>query len=181
VKSLLRMALVWRVARRPDLVYKKVDSVLRGWVRPELEELLGGLGWARALIVPANPGLGRVISPDASGDQRQAQRVRRAGLRRGDGDFGRRQGTAPIVVPLVYIRTLCYQMLYQYPVVADDRLQQGGAAVCIHAVDLCAKTDQQSDDIPVNQVVGHGVFQQRIGIVGGALFDQKPLGPGQFF
>jgi uncharacterized protein YgbK (DUF1537 family) len=56
-----RSAAAWLAARRADLVYRKVDSVLRGWVRPELEELLAGLGWGRALIVPANPGLGRVI------------------------------------------------------------------------------------------------------------------------
>jgi uncharacterized protein YgbK (DUF1537 family) len=48
-------------ARRADLVYKKIDSVLRGWVRAEIEELLERLGWTRAVIVPANPGLGRVI------------------------------------------------------------------------------------------------------------------------
>jgi uncharacterized protein YgbK (DUF1537 family) len=56
-----RRAGEWLAARGPDLVYKKVDSVLRGWVRAELEELLEALGWARAVIVPANPGLGRVI------------------------------------------------------------------------------------------------------------------------
>jgi uncharacterized protein YgbK (DUF1537 family) len=48
-------------ARRPSLVYKKVDSVLRGWARAETEALLEGLGWSRAILVPANPGLGRVI------------------------------------------------------------------------------------------------------------------------
>ena len=51
----------WLDTQRPTLVYKKVDSVLRGWVRPELEELLERLGWTRAVLVPANPGLGRVI------------------------------------------------------------------------------------------------------------------------
>jgi uncharacterized protein YgbK (DUF1537 family) len=56
-----RAAGAWLAARHPDLVYKKVDSVLRGWVRAELEELLTSLGWERALLLPANPGLGRVV------------------------------------------------------------------------------------------------------------------------
>jgi uncharacterized protein YgbK (DUF1537 family) len=56
-----RAAGAWLAAQRPDLVYKKVDSVLRGWVRAELEELLTSLGWERALLLPANPGLGRVV------------------------------------------------------------------------------------------------------------------------
>ena len=56
-----RAAGAWLAARCPDLVYKKVDSVLRGWVRAELEELLASLGWDRAVLLPANPGLGRVI------------------------------------------------------------------------------------------------------------------------
>jgi uncharacterized protein YgbK (DUF1537 family) len=43
-------------------VYKKVDSVLRGPVAAELGALLEAMGFARALLVPANPGLGRVIS-----------------------------------------------------------------------------------------------------------------------
>lgn len=51
----------WLAALRPELAYKKVDSVLRGCVRAEIEELLASLGWERALVVPANPGLGRVV------------------------------------------------------------------------------------------------------------------------
>jgi uncharacterized protein YgbK (DUF1537 family) len=43
-------------------VYKKVDSVLRGPVIAELGALLDALGLERCLLVPANPGLGRVIS-----------------------------------------------------------------------------------------------------------------------
>lgn len=43
-------------------VYKKVDSVLRGPVAAELGALLDALGFERCLLVPANPGLGRVIS-----------------------------------------------------------------------------------------------------------------------
>ena len=45
-----------------DAVYKKVDSVLRGPVAAELGALLDALPYERCLLVPANPGLGRVIS-----------------------------------------------------------------------------------------------------------------------
>jgi uncharacterized protein YgbK (DUF1537 family) len=42
-------------------IYKKVDSVLRGQVLAELEAIMIQLGLERALLVPANPSLGRVI------------------------------------------------------------------------------------------------------------------------
>ena len=42
-------------------VYKKVDSVLRGQVIPELEAMMRQLGATRALLAPANPSLGRTI------------------------------------------------------------------------------------------------------------------------
>jgi uncharacterized protein YgbK (DUF1537 family) len=42
-------------------IYKKVDSVLRGHVITELEALMKELGLNLALLVPANPLLGRVI------------------------------------------------------------------------------------------------------------------------
>jgi uncharacterized protein YgbK (DUF1537 family) len=42
-------------------VYKKVDSVLRGQVAAELAAWLEVAGQRRVLLVPANPGLGRVI------------------------------------------------------------------------------------------------------------------------
>jgi uncharacterized protein YgbK (DUF1537 family) len=42
-------------------VYKKVDSVLRGQVAAELVALLDALRLERCLLVPANPGLGRVL------------------------------------------------------------------------------------------------------------------------
>ncbi len=42
-------------------VFKKVDSVLRGWVVAELDALLPALGRKRAILVPANPGRDRVI------------------------------------------------------------------------------------------------------------------------
>jgi uncharacterized protein YgbK (DUF1537 family) len=43
------------------LVFKKVDSVLRGQVAAELGALLERCRRRRALLVPANPGLGRTI------------------------------------------------------------------------------------------------------------------------
>lgn len=47
--------------RGAEWIYKKTDSVLRGNVTPELEALVGQLGLAGALLVPANPALGRTI------------------------------------------------------------------------------------------------------------------------
>ena len=43
-------------------IYKKVDSVLRGPVTAEVEALLHALGLNGALLVPANPAMGRAIS-----------------------------------------------------------------------------------------------------------------------
>jgi uncharacterized protein YgbK (DUF1537 family) len=42
-------------------IYKKVDSVLRGQVIPEMEAILEQLGYKLALLSPANPSLGRAI------------------------------------------------------------------------------------------------------------------------
>ncbi len=42
-------------------IYKKVDSVLRGQVTAEIEAMMRALRLKRALLVPANPALGRVI------------------------------------------------------------------------------------------------------------------------
>jgi uncharacterized protein YgbK (DUF1537 family) len=46
---------------QPEWIYKKVDSVLRGHVVAELNAQLKVLDWERALLVPANPLLGRTI------------------------------------------------------------------------------------------------------------------------
>ena len=46
---------------RPTLIYKKVDSVLRGHVVAEIKTQLKVLGLKRSLLVPANPALGRTI------------------------------------------------------------------------------------------------------------------------
>lgn len=45
----------------PEWIYKKVDSVLRGHIVAEIWAQLGVLDWNRALLVPANPALGRTI------------------------------------------------------------------------------------------------------------------------
>jgi uncharacterized protein YgbK (DUF1537 family) len=48
-------------ASRAEWIYKKVDSVLRGHIVLELEAMMNQLGFNRALLVPANPSLERVI------------------------------------------------------------------------------------------------------------------------
>jgi len=53
LKRLRKIAAEW--------IYKKVDSVLRGNVVAELEAALTALGKARAILVPANPSIGRQI------------------------------------------------------------------------------------------------------------------------
>lgn len=45
----------------PDFIFKKVDSVLRGYIIPELKLHINLLGCQRALLVPSNPELSRVI------------------------------------------------------------------------------------------------------------------------
>jgi uncharacterized protein YgbK (DUF1537 family) len=47
---------------RTEWLYKKTDSVLRGHVVLELESLLTGLNKDSALLIPANPSYGRIIS-----------------------------------------------------------------------------------------------------------------------
>ena len=44
-----------------EWIYKKVDSVLRGQVTAEVEAVMKQLQLNRALLLPANPSLGRVI------------------------------------------------------------------------------------------------------------------------
>ena len=44
-----------------DWIYKKVDSVLRGPVTAEIRAINKELGLSRALLIPANPSLGRTI------------------------------------------------------------------------------------------------------------------------
>jgi uncharacterized protein YgbK (DUF1537 family) len=44
-----------------DWIYKKVDSVLRGQVTAEIEAVMAQLELDRAMLLPANPSLGRTI------------------------------------------------------------------------------------------------------------------------
>ncbi len=48
-------------ASRAHWIYKKADSVLRGHILVELEAMMNQLGLKRALLVPANPSLERVV------------------------------------------------------------------------------------------------------------------------
>jgi uncharacterized protein YgbK (DUF1537 family) len=47
--------------RQPALIYKKVDSVLRGNVRAEIEAALMALNLSRCVLAPANPAAQRTI------------------------------------------------------------------------------------------------------------------------
>ena len=57
------MSVITRQLRplRPEWIYKKVDSVLRGHIVAEINAQLKVLGWSSALLAPANPALGRTI------------------------------------------------------------------------------------------------------------------------
>lgn len=45
----------------PEFVFKKVDSTLRGNIAREIEAMLKVLGKQMAILVPENPGLGRIV------------------------------------------------------------------------------------------------------------------------
>ena len=47
---------------KPELIFKKVDSVLRGYVAQEIGVQLEVLNLNQALLVPANPAMGRTIN-----------------------------------------------------------------------------------------------------------------------
>ena len=49
------------LASRPEWIYKKTDSVLRGHPLVEITALLEASGKKRALLIPANPSRGRLI------------------------------------------------------------------------------------------------------------------------
>lgn len=56
-------AVTRQIARlNPTWIFKKVDSVLRGYVAEELFVHMQELNHSRALVVPANPALGRTIT-----------------------------------------------------------------------------------------------------------------------
>lgn len=50
------------LALEPDLIFKKVDSVLRGNIGPELEAQMKAEKKSRALLIPANPSRQRTIA-----------------------------------------------------------------------------------------------------------------------
>jgi D-threonate/D-erythronate kinase len=50
------------LATSPAWLFKKVDSVLRGNVRAEIEAILDATGQSRAILIPANPSRGRIIT-----------------------------------------------------------------------------------------------------------------------
>ncbi|MBC7947395.1 MAG: four-carbon acid sugar kinase family protein [Chitinophagaceae bacterium] len=50
------------LALKPGILYKKIDSVLRGYVLEELEIQLQLTGLNKVLVVPANPTLGRTVT-----------------------------------------------------------------------------------------------------------------------
>ncbi|MFW6189117.1 MAG: four-carbon acid sugar kinase family protein [Planctomycetota bacterium] len=60
-RRLLRRALRRAKADAGELIYKKIDSTLRGPVGPELAELLARHPDLRLLVTPANPAAGRTV------------------------------------------------------------------------------------------------------------------------
>lgn len=60
-KKAIRSVLSRHSLAEYDLLYKKVDSVLRGPVVAEVMALLTGSGFNRALMIPANPSRNRII------------------------------------------------------------------------------------------------------------------------
>jgi len=63
-QALLKMAELSAILYhiKPHLIFKKVDSVLRGHIVAELKIHLHQLDLPRALLVPANPALGRTLT-----------------------------------------------------------------------------------------------------------------------
>jgi uncharacterized protein YgbK (DUF1537 family) len=59
--SVTRQALEQVLELNPHLIYKKIDSVLRGHVLDELHLQMQMMKKKRALVLPANPSLGRTI------------------------------------------------------------------------------------------------------------------------
>lgn len=49
----------------PSLIYKKVDSALRGPIVAEIDAILDATGQRKALLIPANPSRGRLIKMGA--------------------------------------------------------------------------------------------------------------------
>lgn len=60
-KALIKKTTLDLLALKPDFIYKKMDSIFRGNVGDELLAQLSVSGKERALLVPANPVLKRII------------------------------------------------------------------------------------------------------------------------
>lgn len=60
-RSIIRQTTSELMLLQPQLIYKKIDSVLRGNVGEELLEQIAISGKKRALLVPSNPSLKRII------------------------------------------------------------------------------------------------------------------------
>ena len=94
-------------------MFKKVDSVLRGHVRLEIESILSLTGLQRALLIPANPSKGRgpcstrplhpcrpirrhrpTDHPGGREDPRRVERLRSPGIRRPRSRGDHRPGAA---------------------------------------------------------------------------------------
>jgi len=60
-RSIIRQTTSELMLLQPQLIYKKIDSVLRGNVGEELLEQIAISGKKRALLIPANPSLKRIV------------------------------------------------------------------------------------------------------------------------
>ena len=60
-RQIIRELTLQLLELNPELIYKKIDSVLRGNVGEELMEQMEVSGKKRALIIPPNPSLNRII------------------------------------------------------------------------------------------------------------------------
>jgi uncharacterized protein YgbK (DUF1537 family) len=60
--KITKAACITAATIKPDLLFKKIDSVLRGHVMAEIKLQLNILGTDKALVVPGNPNFGRTLT-----------------------------------------------------------------------------------------------------------------------
>ena len=53
--------IIGRLDKKDNILFKKTDSVLRGHVAAELNAMLKGMRYSKALLIPQNPSRGRII------------------------------------------------------------------------------------------------------------------------
>lgn len=53
--------IIGRLDRKDNILFKKTDSVLRGHVAAELNAMVKGMRYSKALLIPQNPSRGRII------------------------------------------------------------------------------------------------------------------------